>query len=60
MKISILNKYSNVCNNIRILGRIPFVGNKSISTGEDLGTTFNAKLVSAINASIDIHELHYR
>lgn len=51
MKISILNKYSNVCNNIRILGRIPFVGNKSISTGEDLGTTFNAKLVSAINAN---------
>lgn len=51
MKISILNKYSNVCNNIRILGRIPFVGNKSISTGEDLGTTFDAKLVSAINAN---------
>lgn len=51
MKISILNKYSNVCNNIRILGRIPFVGNKSISTGEDLGTTFNAKLVSAINTN---------
>lgn len=51
MKISILNKYSNVCNNIRILGRVPFVGNKSISDGVDLGTTFNAKLVSAINTN---------
>lgn len=51
MKISILNKYSNVCNNIRILGRIPFVGNKSITDGTDLGTTFNAKLISAINTN---------
>lgn len=51
MKISILNKYSNVCNNIRILGRTPFVGNKSITDGVDLGTTFNAKLISAINTN---------
>ena len=51
MKISILNKYSNVCNNIRILGRTPFVGNKSIVTGTDLGTTFDAKLVSGINTN---------
>lgn len=51
MKISILNKYSNVCNNIRILGRTPFAGNKSITDGADLGTTFNAKLISAINTN---------
>ncbi len=51
MKISILNKYSNICNNIRILGRIPFVGNKSIVTGEELGTTFNAELASEINTN---------
>lgn len=51
MKMSILNKYSNICNNIRILGRTPFVGNKSISTGADLGTTFDAKLIDQINTN---------
>lgn len=59
MKMSILNKYSNVCNNIRILGRTPFVGNKSISTGADLGTTFDAKLMSQINTNGINAEVYY-
>lgn len=59
MKISILNKYSNLCNNIRILGRVPFEGNKEITTGEDLGTTFNAKLISRINTNGINAEVYY-
>lgn len=51
MKISMLNKYSNICNNIKILGRTPFEGNTKITTGEDLGTTFTADLISTINTN---------
>lgn len=51
MTISILNKYANICNNIRILGRTPFAGNKEITTGKDLGTTFDAQLISGINTN---------
>ena len=46
-----MNNNENNCNNVRILGRIPFKGNKDVKTGEDLGTTVDTTLVSAINQS---------
>jgi len=44
MKITAINNYDSKINNIRILGRIPFVGNKSLVDGTDLGTTFDSIL----------------
>ena len=50
MDILVMNNNENDCNNIKILGRTPFKGNKDVSTGEDLGTTVDAKMVSSIIA----------
>lgn len=46
----VINNYEYDCGNIKILGRTPFEGNKSIKTGQDLGSTFTAKMVSSIQA----------
>jgi len=52
MKITAINNYDSIINNIRILGRIPFVGNKSLADGSDLGTTFDAILKDKISSEI--------
>ena len=48
--LTLINNNNNVCKNIQILGRTPFEGNKSITTGEDLGSTFTTELVNQITA----------
>lgn len=49
MDIMVMNNNENDCNDIKILGRIPFKGNKDVTTGKDLGTTIDTELVSKIN-----------
>ena len=44
-----MNNNENNSNNIKILGRIPFKGNKDVATGEDLGTTIDTTLTSLIS-----------
>lgn len=51
MYISILNNTSRNYNNFKILGRIPFIGNKEITTGKDLGTTVDTILDTEIIAT---------
>lgn len=48
VNMTVINNYDYTCDNIQILGRTPFAGNKSIRTGQDLGSTFSAKPVSTI------------
>ena len=48
MDIIVMNNNENSCDGVKILGRIPFKGNKDVTTGEDLGTTIDTKLVSNI------------
>lgn len=43
-----MNNYLEACENVVILGRTPTEGNKKVTTGEDLGSTFTAKAVSEI------------
>lgn len=52
MKITAINNYEESINNIRILGRIPFAGNKSLIDGSDLGTTFDAILKAKISSEV--------
>ena len=54
VKIDVVNSTSNEINNVVILGRIPFAGNKSVVTGEDLNSKFTANMVSEINATYGI------
>ena len=49
MDIMVMNNNENDCNDIKILGRIPFKGNKDVTTGKDLGTTIDTELISKIN-----------
>lgn len=51
MDITVLNSTGKRYSNFRILGRIPFAGNKDITTGEDLGTTVNTILDTEITSS---------
>lgn len=48
--LTIINNNTNDCKNIAILGRTPFEKNTSITTKEDLGSTFTTELISTINA----------
>ena len=50
MDIVVMNNNETNCNNVKILGRIPFKGNKDVTTGEDLGTTIDTKLYSYITS----------
>lgn len=43
-----MNNTGNKTDSIKAIGRIPFIGNKDIISGEDLGTTVNAKLINNI------------
>lgn len=50
MNIEIMNNTSKRYSNFKILGRIPFKGNKDIITGEDLGTTVDTILDSVVRS----------
>ncbi len=49
MDILVMNNKENKTSDIKILGRIPFKGNKNVKTGEDLGTTIDTNLVGKIS-----------
>lgn len=49
-KITIINNNDYTCGDVAILGRTPVEGNKSLSTNNDLGSTFTAEMVSTIKA----------
>ena len=48
LSMEVINNYNNTIDNISILGRTAFKGNKDILTLEDLGTTINMPLTSNI------------
>ena len=47
-ELTIMNNEKNNISDVVILGRVPFEGVKDITTGKDLGTTLNTKMVSRI------------
>lgn len=49
MDIIVMNNNENTCNDIKILGRIPFKGNKDFETGKDLGTNIDTNLFGTIS-----------
>lgn len=59
MYISVVNNTDRSFSDFRFLGRIPFAGNKDITTGEDLGTTVDTILSSEIISDDDINYVVY-
>ena len=54
ISMNIINNNENPIENISILGRTPFEGNKEVLTNKDLETTLNAQIKSSIiSAGID-------
>lgn len=56
MSIAVMNNSKNNYSNFQILGRVPFVGNKDITTGKDLGTTIDTILdteIKCLNSDIN-------
>lgn len=49
MDILVMNNKENKTSDIKILGRIPFKGNKDVKTGEDLGTTVDTNIINEIS-----------
>lgn len=49
--MNIINNNVSPIENVSILGRIPFTGNKDLLTGEDLGTTVNTQIASGITSA---------
>ena len=45
--IQIKNNYASTISEIKIIGKIPFEGNKYVLSGEDLGSTFTTKMTEA-------------
>ena len=50
MKMIVINNSEEAMENVSILGRTMFSGNKAIATGEALGANFDAPMVSGISA----------
>lgn len=50
MTLTAINNTGNTCDNLVVLGRLPFTGNKDLENGEDLGTTLDTYLRSYITS----------
>ena len=53
VKITVINNNEEECENITILGRIPYEGNKDIIDEAELGSTFTANMSRAIQAETE-------
>ena len=54
-----MNNNKEDIENVKVLGRIPFKGNKDVNTGKDLGTTVDTKLVSNIVNTSNVNATIY-
>lgn len=54
MYITVMNNTRRDFNDFKILGRIPFIGNTDVVTGEDLGTTVDTILDSEFRCMSDV------
>ncbi len=52
MELLALNNTENECSDVILLGRIPFIGNKTVITEEDLETTVNAVMLEEIDENV--------
>ena len=56
ISINLLNNYSGNISGIRIIGKIPFIGNDFQYTGNDLGSMYDTKLTGSIEIPENLKE----
>lgn len=49
--MNVINNYTNTLNNVVVLGRTPFAGNKNLSNNNDLGSNIDLTLATGITVS---------
>lgn len=49
--MNVINNYQNTLDEVTVLGRTPFAGNKDVATIQDLGSNMDFNLTSAISVS---------
>lgn len=49
--MNVINNYENTLDNVVVLGRTPFAGNKDVETSQDLGSTMDMPLTSGITVN---------
>lgn len=54
MDLMLINNTGSTCDDVKVLGRIPFEGNKKIGTDEELQTTVNTTMIQGINIDSEI------
>lgn len=52
MELVAMNNTKNTCSDVVFLGRVPFQGNTSVMSGENLGTTTNTRILTGIQEDI--------
>ena len=50
-KMDVINNYENTLDNVVVLGRTPFAGNKDVVTSKELGSNMNVPLSSEITVN---------
>ena len=53
MDLMLINNTGNICNDLVVLGRIPFEGNKKIGSEEELKTTVNTNMLQGLSINSD-------
>ena len=53
MELAVINNTGVACENVVLLGRIPFTGNKDVVSGKDLGTTVDSEMTRGIQEDLD-------
>lgn len=54
MDLMLINNTGNVCNDLVVLGRIPFEGNKKIGSDEELKTTVNTNMIQGLSINSEV------
>ena len=54
VNVSLANNYYGTITDVKILGNIPFVGNKYYLQDKDLGSTYNTNMIGKINVPEEI------
>lgn len=49
--MNVINNYENTLDNVIVLGRTPFAGNKDVATSQDLGSTLTLPMASGVTVN---------
>ena len=57
--MNVINNYNNTISNLAILGRLPFEGNKTVTTNKDMLSNITMPLISAVTTNVENAKIYY-